>query len=236
MTNKIFIGIILASISFDCVGQVPISEQQRQAYLNAGWFYSKKDSTYVEYQVFDTLISPNKKFNILIRSVGLSDNVIKSQYWLIRTEKKDTTELMSIHRHDCNPPNFFWTSNGYLIYEHTDELGPKSKILLRNLTTNKIDFSTPGSIPIGTEWSHNFYDKDNDILIFFKLGTKETEYKNDLMALDIRNKRVNKLMTFKITFDFASYPIVSLNSQTRKLKVKYWGIETGEIMENELDY
>ncbi len=234
MTDNIFIGLIFTLTTLNCLGQDHIPEQQRKAYLDAGWTYSKTDSAYVEYQVFDTLFSPDKKFKILIRAVGLSDNVKKSQYWLIRTEKKETTELMTALRHDFPPPNFFWTSNDYVIYEQSD-YGQNSRIQMRNLLTNKIDFSTMGALPIRAKWSQNFYDKDNEVLIFFRLGTKDTDYKADLMALEIKQKSVKKLMTFKTTFDY-DYPVVLLDTKTRKLKVKSWDFVSGETIEDELNY
>jgi len=235
MTGRLFIGLSLTLVSFMCLGQNDIPERERQAYIDAGWTYSKMDSAFVEYQVFDTIFSLDKKFKILVRAVGLSDNVKKSQYWLIRTEKKDTTELMIALRHDLPPPNFFWTSNGYLIYETDHRYGQNPKVQMHNLTTNMIDYSTVGFLPIGDRWSHQFYDRENEILIFFRPGTEKTDYKADLVALNIKEKEVKKLMTFMTKLEY-EYPVVFLDPKTRKMKIKTLGFVSGETAEYNLTY
>ena len=199
MKNKLFTGLFATVFASACFGQHNQMSDQPQP---EGWFYSKLDSAYIEYEAFDTLCAPDKKFKILVRAVGLPDLVTKCQYWLIGPDQKDTISLMAVLRRDLPRPNFYWTSDGYLIYEESKQYGQDSKIHMRNLHTNKVDFSTPGAIPIGAKWSHHFYDRNNEILIFFKIGTKETTYKPTLMKLDIKNKTVGMLMAFETKLEY----------------------------------
>jgi hypothetical protein len=236
MKAKTVIGII---ISFMAIQSFAQNEQKKEEHLpkfsNAGWPYSKIDKTYIEYEKFDTLFSPFGEFEILTRSVGLSDCVMKSQYFIINSELNDTSELLTILGHDGPPVNFFWTPENKLIYEYCEDYRQNTELKILDLKKNEIVFSTPGAIPVIPQESHKFFDRKNNILIYYIPGTEKKNYFADLMKLDLNDLSLEKLMTFTSKFSY-EYPVVTLDTNNRHLTVEYLDLNTWKRILNELQY
>lgn len=222
--------IILLTVSY-CSAQEQLAKEGQP--INNP-FYSTLDSSNVEYQIYHKLFSPDSTYIVLTRSVGIYDASTKSQYWLIRKEQSDTTEIMTTFRHDLPHPSFFWIDN-YLVYQYDQGYNQNPKIVMRNLESNKIDFSIPGSIPVKAGQAHHFYDKINGMLIFYKsdIGLKEPNL--DLMILDLKKKVVKKLVSLN-AYVMYDYPIVSLERKVRKLSVRVRDEKTGKTKKHQLNY
>ncbi len=210
-------------------------EENHPKFSNAGWLYSEVDKTYIEYETFDTLFSPFGEFEILNRRVGLSDNVVKSQYFLINNQLNDTAELLTILGHDGPSINFFWTNNNKLIFENSQDYRKNVRLQILNLKTNEIEFSTEGSIPIVRRLSHNFFDRKNNILIYYIPGSEKNNYYADLMELNLADLSIKKLMTFTTRFRY-EYPIVTLDSKNRLIKMEYFDSNSRKNCSTELKY
>ena len=212
-----------------------MKEENLPKFSNAGWPYSKIDKTYIEYEKFDTLFSPFGEFEILTRSVGLSDNVMKSQYFIINSELNDTSELLTILGHDGPPINFFWTPENKLIYEYCEDYRQNTELRILDLEKNEVEFSTPGAIPVVPRESHKFFDRKNNILIYYIPGTEKNNYFADLMKLDLMELSTEKLMTFTTRFKY-EYPVVTLDTTNRQLTIEYLDLNTRKRISNELKY
>ncbi|MDB4754875.1 hypothetical protein OAF80_00305 [bacterium] len=217
---------IIFTISFivlqvlSCLAQNnQISDDLKKSYLDAGWFYSNIDSCYVEYEHFDYSNSPDKRHQVIQRSVGLSENVKKTQYLLVSNVQKDTSILTTVLRHDLPIPNVLWTSNQTLIYE-TGGYGQTSYLKVLDLSSSKIVFSTEGTLPVGGKFTSHFHDSKNNIFIYYKAGTRATSYLATLMRLEYEKYETTPLLKFKGPFEW-DYPIIQLDTANRTLQVSY---------------
>jgi len=160
------------------------------------------------------------KLELIITTKYLSDNVRKITYTLNKIENKDTFILMTCLRKDFPNPNIFIDlKNEYLIYEEND-YGNNPYIKVMNIENKKNELSTEGFIPIIEKYSTNFYDKENNILFYYKIVKIANGKQTDLMKLNINDLNSEKITTLKSNFEF-EYPIIQINSKEKKLIIKY---------------
>jgi len=200
-------------------------------------FFQIDNSHYQFNQATDTLVSPDKKYKIIVDIKDAGDNVSQFEYRLIRVQEEDTTKLMSCSRHDLPPANFFWTSTNSLVYDESD-YGQDSQIHIWDLAENKIIFSSSGLLPIRKQWRENFYDQENEIVFFYKITPKENEIATKLMCLDVKKKEVKELLEIQ-TMEY-EYPLVTFDAKDRSLTIKHWDFKSDPMkvipIENDLNY
>lgn len=171
--------------------------------------------------LFSVSSSPNKKFTLMKNLDRLSDNQMRYQYRLARKNKPEEPllDLMECFTHDWPAPNFLWSDDSkYLIYEKCH-----STIDVFDLSSMNIVFTTPGVLPISERFLSNFYDRDNNILIFFRANETQRETIS-LMALHVSTRKVTTLRTVKHA-DAFDWPLVKLDSRKRQLSFVTWYTE-----------
>lgn len=236
MKRIFLIGLLTITASVWLFSQSINKHDEMDAdYSNRNELNNKSTHNSSKYQYQDTIISPDNNFKIIIKRIELADAVLESQFTLIRTKQKDTTVLLTTKSHDLPPHNFFWASNNQLIYENSSDYRQNCNIEILDLQNKTTEFSTPGSIPVTSRYRHKFYDRKNNVFIYFVSGTKQNAYKPVLMKLEVKTKSVQKLMTFYTSFEY-EFPIVELDCKSRILRVKYRDDITGKEYQKELVY
>jgi len=234
MKERILTFLILALTNITIFAQETVIDSVLiKEYIKAGWKFSELENRYVEFEVLDTICSPNQKYKLIRRFIGVGDNVTKTHYYHVRTQFEDTTKILTSDFRDSPKPNFKWISSDYLIYEEREY--SNSKIHLRNLSTNENEFSVSGVIPVDSIDFESFFDKKNQVLIFFQYGNNEKEYIPDLMSIDLIDRKVEKLLTFDTPFDF-EVPVVKLDTERRILKVSNGDFTMCELKEAQVEY
>jgi len=234
MKDRIYTLLIFGLTTFTIFAQeTTIDSVLKNDFLEAGWKFSKLENRYVEFELSDIICSTKQQYKIIRRFAGLSDNVTKTHYSLVRTQFEDTTKLLTSEYRDTPKPNLRWISSDYLIYEEREF--SNNKIHLRNLRTNEIEFSVSGVIPVDSIDFEKFFDAKNKVLIFFRYADSEKKTIPDLMSFKLSERKVEKLITFDTPFDF-EIPVVKLDSENRSLKVKNGNFSMHELQEVEIKY
>lgn len=197
------------------------------------WHYSEQDSMYINYAYSDTIFSPNLKYKVIMRALGIQDQCSQLTYWIVINDTIKEKIMTAIIR-DNPAPNFFWIGNEYLLYEYKNK-HEATQIYLRNLQKNKIEFMTEGCLLVKQEDADNFYDPINQILIFYKNKKENNNYKTDLMKLDIKKKLTAYLYTMKSNNNDFDNPVVSLDWTERKLFLNYQDFY-GQVYREDIKY
>ncbi|MCU4163774.1 hypothetical protein [Carboxylicivirga caseinilyticus] len=234
MKERILTFLLLALVNITLVAQETVMDSVLiKKYINAGWKFSPLEKRYVEFEVSDTICSANQNNKLIRHFVGVGDNVTKAQYYLVRTQVEDTIKILTTEFRDAFQPNAGWILSNYLIYEERGY--SNNKIHLRNLDTNENEFSVSGEIPVDSNDFESFIDRKNQVLIFFQYGNNDNEYISDLMSIDLKNRKVKKLLTFNSPFGF-EVPVVKLDTERRILKVNNGDFVMYELKEVQVEY
>lgn len=216
MKRKILFLFIFSLITQVGFSQDQYTEAQKKSYEKSGWTYSKRDSCYIQFETKTSSKSPNQKHRLHERIVGLSDNCQQTELSL--HTQKDSIWLCSAFHRDYPGPNFFWTSTHYLIFEDFKE-GEKDSIKVFDLKTKKVVFRFEGSLHVLNNHKERFYDRKNEILIFYSNHQHQGENHKELKKLDIKNLVLENLVILGGHSEF-EYPDIELDPKTRKLIVK----------------
>lgn len=172
----------------------------------------------IESKAQETLdkVSPDGKFKIDISGRDMADCNIEYTMKLINLAQSDTFLLGKTIRHDFPTPNWFWDKDSeYLICEN----GKTKKIEFWNLSPLKMTNEIDGNVAIIRSYANQFWDCQNEILIYFKTGSYREKIMPGLFSYDVNSRQIKLLHTFDEYFDIV-LPTVILNPEERQLKIE----------------
>ncbi|MDX1905447.1 MAG: hypothetical protein SF053_00325 [Bacteroidia bacterium] len=147
-------------------------------------------------QFIDHFTSPDKQFEVMVRSKGVSDSNTEWVYFLVDHGGSDTLLLTTAITHDDPQPAVFWDqSSARLIFEdRRDRLHP---IKVYDPTNKTTLFSTSGFI--GRPMAH-FFDASNDLLFFLRHDSNDWRIYT-LLALDVQSYQITTIQSFHTSGD-----------------------------------
>jgi hypothetical protein len=180
-------------------------------------------------------ISPDGKFTLIIEVKEESDLQKRYIAKLMDNELKETFEIVNCVRRDLSAPNFYWDKNSkYLVFEQCTESFKDSRIKILNLKTRKTEFELLGLIG-NKDSSHQQFDANNDILIYFDTSINENGKIPNLYALDLKTKKKKRIHEFRVKMDI-EFPEIRRIDGKRQIKLSYNDTVVGQNITKLIDY
>ncbi|MCZ8215346.1 MAG: hypothetical protein O9262_03860 [Cyclobacteriaceae bacterium] len=180
-------------------------------------------------------ISPDGKFTLIIEVKEESDLQKRYIAKLTDNELKETFEIVNCVRRDLSAPNFYWDKNSkYLVFEQCTESFKDSRIKILNLKTRKTEFELLGLIG-NKDGSHQQFDANNDILIYFDTSINENGKIPNLYALDLKTKKKKRIHEFRVKMDI-EFPEIRRIDGKRQIKISYNDTVAGQNITKLIDY
>ncbi|MCH8331765.1 MAG: hypothetical protein IH946_10390 [Bacteroidetes bacterium] len=177
--------------------------------------------------------SPDSAYSIHINAHhNAKMRAIEYTMFLVNNKKGDSTQLAVNRRHDHPRPTFFWSKDGkYLLFEESNVSDSKtgmtegknflcnSKIKIWNLQKKKIEKILTGHILNYNRYSKYHYDRENNVIFFFRTPCADVE-KTLLLMYDL-NTHKEKLLKDLNCFIKFKMPTLDVTPTKRELRVYF---------------